>query len=98
MALTGPDGTEPEWTEPVWTQADAEALQRADGELREVFGDGRRPLEVMRQNLDDMMIGQGLPTDVTVTEVSAGECPHCGSPPEWWTTAPPSSGCTAAVT
>ncbi|GAA2533414.1 alpha/beta hydrolase [Mycolicibacterium diernhoferi] len=75
MALTGPDGTEPEWTEPVWTQADAEALQRADGELREVFGDGRRPLEVMRQNLDDMMIGQGLPTDVTVTEVSAGGVP-----------------------
>jgi len=67
--------TEPGWTEPVWSKADADALQRADGELRQVFGDGRRPLEVMRKNLDDMMIGQGLPGDVAVTEVSAGGVP-----------------------
>ena len=62
-------------TEPNWTKADADALQRADDELRKVFGDGRRPLEVMRQNLDEMMIAQGLPDDVTVDEVSAGGVP-----------------------
>ncbi|OBB26111.1 alpha/beta hydrolase [Mycolicibacterium peregrinum] len=62
-------------TEADWSKADSEALGRADDELRQVFGDGRRPLPVMRENLDAMMISHGLPEDVVIAEISAGGVP-----------------------
>lgn len=62
-------------TEADWSKADSEALGRADNELRHVFGNGRSPLPVMRENLDEMMISQGLPEDVVIAEISAGGVP-----------------------
>lgn len=58
-----------------WTQADAEALERAEEQLREVFGDGRQSLPVMREKLDAMMTSLPLPEDAAVAEVSAGGVP-----------------------
>jgi epsilon-lactone hydrolase len=58
-----------------WLQADADALERAERDLGQVFGDGRVPLPVMREKLDAMMTSPGLPADVTVTEVSVGGVP-----------------------
>lgn len=55
-----------------WSKTDSDALERAEGELREVFGGGRLPLPVMRENLDAMMSSLPLPADTTVTEVSVG--------------------------
>lgn len=55
-----------------WTKSDAEALERADRDLEQVFGGGRLPLPVMRENLDAMMASMALPADTTVTEVSVG--------------------------
>lgn len=43
------------------SEVDAQALERADGDLARVFGDGRRPLPVMRESLDEMMSSFGLP-------------------------------------
>ncbi|BBZ34554.1 alpha/beta hydrolase [Mycolicibacterium confluentis] len=57
------------------SEVDAQALERADGDLARVFGDGRRPLPVMRESLDEMMSSFGLPEGVTFTEVSAGGVP-----------------------
>lgn len=58
-----------------WTDADADALEHAEKELARVFGDGRRPLPLMRESLDDMMTSQGLADGVVVTEMSAGGVP-----------------------
>ncbi|ORA15691.1 alpha/beta hydrolase [Mycobacterium arosiense] len=65
----------PSVTDADWSKADSEALQRADRDLRRVFGDGRRPLPAMRENLDAMMISQGLPEGVAIAELSAGGVP-----------------------
>ncbi len=55
-----------------WSKIDSDALERAECELRQVFGDGRVPLPALREKLDAMMNSAGLPVDTAVTELSAG--------------------------